>query len=118
MPCLKEQLTEINQTLNKVREGLNPSLYNDIKFLLKKLQYVYDNSPYKVGDIVYLNKTPTITEDISPGWLYFKNILRKGEQAKIIDINYSEYGYLYGLKFLNCECIFYFELDDIMEEQG
>jgi len=91
---LKDFLDKI-QMLEKV---FNINL-NHYKYVLEGANTIWMRSPFKVGDLVRLNKTPEITEEKSWGWLGAKHFLIKGALARVETRQFYDGKFVYGLSF-------------------
>jgi hypothetical protein len=111
MATVLDYLGEINALYTKVEElekAIPSSLGYKLKTLLGSYHDIFERfCPYKVGDRVFLNKTPTI--ECGSGWYGSKHFLVKGAAGTIHSRDYCD-----G-KFC-----FYVEWDDEswMDEKG
>lgn len=69
------------------------------KYCLQDANTVWNKSPYKVGDRVALTKTPVINEHEAWGWLGAKHFLVKGAIATVVDRQFYDGHFLFGLHF-------------------
>jgi hypothetical protein len=72
----------------------------EIDQLAEYVEGLFSFSKFKIGDTVILNKTPIITNEISHGWIGYKDILVKGAKAKVEAVDYfKSRGFVYDLMF-------------------
>lgn len=101
-----------NKYINSTKEVINNVLElnkllsdQNCKYGIEKLiEYadgLFSKAPFKEGDRVKLIKTPTITNDISWGWLGAKHFLIEGATARVINIDFNKGKFIAGLYFDN-----------------
>lgn len=98
-------MTDINkmkEIINLIREAV--SIYTSYigDYSLEKLfshsEALMTYSKFKVGQEVYLNYSPTISENINYGWYGYRNILIKGTKGIIHSIDYKNNSFVYSVK--------------------
>lgn len=62
---------------------------------------LFKYSLFKEGDRIQLSDTPKITDEISYGWLGYKDRLIKGTLGTVLEIDHDYHGriFTYGIKF-------------------
>jgi hypothetical protein len=69
------------------------------KYVLECANSIWEKSPFKVGDLVRLNKTPEITKEKSWGWLGSEHFLIKGALATVKERKFYAGKFVYGIVF-------------------
>lgn len=98
---LKKDIEKLTNQLETLKSFINADFYNDLNRLKNIVSSLYDASPFKVGDIVKLNKDIEINETTRWGWRGREHFLVKGARAEVksIDWNYTTNNYAYLLEF-------------------
>ena len=92
------------ETLSKWIDSCpNVELSYAIERLKEYRQGLFSYSKFKVGDIVKLAKTPTITDTENWGWIGCKKYLIKNALAKVVDVDYYKGHFRYDLEFIDLE---------------
>jgi len=73
--------------------------FRDMKYYLKNANSIWDRSPFKVKDLVRLNKTPEITIEKSWGLLSAKHFLVEGALARVQTREFYDGHFVFGLYF-------------------
>lgn len=94
----ENSLTKILEGLN-ILEKLSNGHLTDWKYALESANSIWSRSPFKVGDLVKLNKTPEITKDKSWGWLGAKHFLVEGALAEVKSRQFYDGKFIFGLMF-------------------
>jgi hypothetical protein len=100
----KEYADSIQQLIDKIHElqGLISSgeYAYKMEFVLKNHASLFDRfCPHKVGDRVALSKDLGITQDAHPGWFPSKHFLMVGAVGTVINADYYEEKFRFGVSF-------------------
>ena len=91
---IKEMIEGI-KSLEKLSQG---NLHH-WRYVLENANSIWLKSPFNIGDRVRLIKTPEITEKKSWGWLGGKHYLIEGALAVVVDRQFYDGTFLFGLFF-------------------
>jgi hypothetical protein len=69
------------------------------KTYLKDANTIWQKCPYKMGDRVALTKTPIINKNEGWGWLGSKHFLVQGAIATIVERDFHDGHFIFGLHF-------------------
>lgn len=72
---------------------------NEHLYTLEQINYIWDLSPFKVGDRVVLTKTPEISETVSWGWLSAKHFLVQGATGGVVERSFRNGKFCFGIHF-------------------
>lgn len=67
--------------------------------VMRDANTIWDRCPFKVGDLVMLNKTPEITPEKSWGWMGSKHYLIQGSLARVRERSFYDGRFVFGLLF-------------------
>lgn len=82
-------------------EELSGGNLHQWKYVLENANSIWSRSPYKMGDLVRLKKTPIIDKKTSWGWLGAKHFLIEGNVGKVADIQFYNGLFIFGIEFDN-----------------
>lgn len=93
--------TDIQNIMDGVKtlERLSGGNLHHWRYVLENANSIWQKSPFKVGDLVRLTKTPEISKEKSWGWLGSKHFFIEGAIAKVVERQFYDGLFVYGLMF-------------------
>lgn len=96
----------VRKAASLIKEAMELLAKGPLDFYLTQLcaahdRLIADFCPFKVGDHVAINYTPTITEEHSHGWIGYKHFLVKGATAVVRSVEVVDGRFTFDLVFDN-----------------
>lgn len=97
-------IQKVKEAFSTIRVGIRMLDGGPMDYYLDKLAGCYELlisrfAPFKIGEKVFLRRTPSISESKSWGWLGGKHFLVKGAIAEVRDIDAESDGFYFFIAF-------------------
>jgi hypothetical protein len=99
-------VVRIKEAFAMIKRGTNMLSGGPLTYYLETLTDCYDllitrYAPFKVGQVVELSKTPTISETEAPGWISAEHFLIEGARGIVREVEADGKGFRFMVTFEN-----------------